>query len=616
MTRKKKARSGKSKSSKKKVRISRKLKQDVQRAVANKYGAPAVIGGHGKYKSKGIGKSMGAAGGGALATALGMPFLAPLGSMAGGALGDLAESGLGEIISKIFGSGKYVVGDESMPLAGSIKKNAFILPEEGSHVEFGTDSKGDYIRVCKRELVGDVLSSTAAYQVAFSMPDTPCNSQIGPWMSQVANLFQEYTYDGLVFEYISLTSPTLVSGTPGIQTGGYVGFVTQMNPELAAPSDKQMALELQSAQTAAPWKSQLHPVECERGLTNQPDLFVEGRSGVPSNSVSALYRHATTYLIVGEQPSANVKMGEVWCSQAVKLRYPSLDNPLPVNAHWNLSNATGGGTFKMFGDSGTRIQRTGVKSGISIETNPTFSGTVTFPSSRGSDRWYSMVYNYGNTTVTGTAYALNVFSMSPNITMLTPFSNFLSTAEVDAIQLRPGSGTTTAGYSNQFLFKVARLLPNEVSTNSVIFVTVGTHPATSSFSEVFIYEIAGPDQAAGLFAPLLEEQVRFIPPSQVAAPSASVDIEECHRKKSFADEAKDCLACWQRENPTASPDQISFMQEQAEKLRVQVGQRLVSKSAALSLLTAYAERVCSGDAWVNVTDAYKSFDAVQQRANC
>lgn len=473
-------------------RASRKASQKGKTKARKERQAVAVLEGHGKYKTKGIGKAMGSAGGAAAATALGFPMLAPMAGMAGGMLGDFAESGLGSIIQKIFGSGKYEAGTETMPLANQINKNSFLLPEIGSHVEFGTDAKGEFIRVVKREFVQDILSSTAPYSVQVTLPLTPCNTALSPWMSQLVNLFQNYSYDGLVFEFVTLTSPTIVSGVPGIQTGGYVGLITRSNPDLGPPADKQSALELQHAQTAPPWVPQCHPVECERDLANQPDLFVEGRTGLPVGASAPLYRHGVTYVVCGDQPTAGVKMGELWASQAIKVRFPSLDNPLPAFFHMQTTQITPASPLGL-----TPIVRAGANSGFFYVSN----NTLQFPAAIGSDRTFLVYMSVGQGAATAAAGSFSVLAASSNISLNQAFTNYVVQQEASTISTTPNPGDTCSRMSCAFLIKVARVASGQTSTNQVVFANSSAIPAGPNFGDVICVEAMGSDVSAGLFAP-------------------------------------------------------------------------------------------------------------------
>jgi len=622
----------------------KKARRALKKAVA---AAAAVkqIEGHGKYKSKGIGKAAGSALGTAAATALGLGPLAPLAGMAGGFLGDLAEGGLGEIISRIFGSGAYTEEGAfkpgAAPLHGSTQGNSILdaaesmghIPERGSHVEFSM-APGGWVRLVKRELVGDVLSSTSAYSVAYTLPLTPCNAQMNPWVAQVANLFQEYTYKGICFEFLSLTSPTLVSGVPGIQTGGYVGFATQLNPELAAPGDKVTALELQSSQTNAPWVSQLHPVECAESMTNQPHLFVEGRSGVPAGSSPALYRHGTTYVIVGEQPSAGVKMGEVWSSVEVWVRFPSLDNPLPVNAHYSLSMPTAG----PFGTPASQpVLRTGALSGISVTDT-----TITFPVSRGSDRWYFVSATHGNNVLASANYNMVISSMAANISTLIAFSNFSSNAETNVAAVEPNTADTRSRSAWQWVFKVNRLAANTAANNSVVFAMTGPSPATPEFGDLFICEMAGPDQAAGLASTLrpvemkryVEEDVQreqallrdgFSPTvdcqlavtlkklkqemreefmrsrceplhCEVAGPACDSDSSseagDVEVKQAFSRTVRGLLKLWMGDHPEATPEQCAVAAQRCGEAEKYHDCGIMGRADNLALLTQVLADIC------------------------
>lgn len=122
-----------------------------------------------------------------------------LGSMSGIPSGRNFGSEVGRRISRLIGSGDYQVNEVSV--------NNLIKPGKATpSMSFGGDSLS--IRVRHREFLGDILTGGVAG--VFTNNVFPINAGLRtsfPYLSQIAGNFEEYCFNGLVFEFISTASP-------------------------------------------------------------------------------------------------------------------------------------------------------------------------------------------------------------------------------------------------------------------------------------------------------------------------------------------------------------------------------------------------------------------------
>lgn len=111
-----------------------------------------------------------------------------------GSLGEAAGSGL----AKLFGHGDY-----------SLEKNSLV---QGNIQGLKFDSNGRRgVRITEREYIGDIrangslVSGATVFDLA-SYPINPGMSNSFPWLSSVANQFEEWYPHGIVFEFISTSA--------------------------------------------------------------------------------------------------------------------------------------------------------------------------------------------------------------------------------------------------------------------------------------------------------------------------------------------------------------------------------------------------------------------------
>lgn len=136
-----------------------------------------------------------------------------LGGAAGGAIGSYIAPGIGTSTGASIGSdlGRRA-GNRFREITGygdyQINQNTVMFPSQAAMIpSFGEDE----IRVKKREIIGHIDMSQAfsnnLYRINASDPQT------FPWLSRIALNYQQYRFNGLVFEYKSTSSVAIASST-------------------------------------------------------------------------------------------------------------------------------------------------------------------------------------------------------------------------------------------------------------------------------------------------------------------------------------------------------------------------------------------------------------------
>lgn len=226
---------------------------------------------------------------------------------------------LGTGIGSIFGSGDYsLVGD--LPRSNVLMNGAQVP-------QFSTTSATNV--VCHREYLGDILGTTAFTNQLF-----PLNPGIGntfPWLSTIAQNYQEYKFHGLIFEFRSLITDFVTGGAPGV-----VIMATNYNSDLPAYTTKQQMENSEYAVATKPTLHLIHGVECMPAQTVLPQSYVRV-GAVPVGQDLRTYDLGNFQLATQGNPAQ--LLGELWVTYCVEFFKPVLP-PTPPAVTGHLSRTT------------------------------------------------------------------------------------------------------------------------------------------------------------------------------------------------------------------------------------------------------------------------------------
>jgi len=241
-------------------------------------------------------RNLGKYGGAAVGGMFGMP-----------AAGSSVGTDLGAALSRWLGSGDYTVG------SNSIVQRAM----KGSDSVPAMHNSGQSVIIRHREYIGEIRGSTTfAIQDEFQL--NPGNDRTFPWLSLVANGFQEYRIKGMVFHYVP-TSGSAISGTNAAL--GSVMLSTSYRANDSPPTSKVEMLNEYFATESVPSEPFCHPIECDP-KENPFNVQYVRQGELPNNDSLLLYDLGTTYVAVtGQQATGNV-LGDLWCTYEVELKKP------------------------------------------------------------------------------------------------------------------------------------------------------------------------------------------------------------------------------------------------------------------------------------------------------
>jgi len=302
---------------------------------------------------------------------LGRSILSGAGAALGGWLGGPVGMGVGRAIGNgaatILGMGGYRVKANSLSQT-SLVANA--IPS--MHTPF------EGVRMCRREYLGDIITSSSAGQ--FNVQTWNINPGIQttfPWASAVAQNFQQYRMDGLVFEFHSDCGTAV--GSTNTALGSVIGAITYRASQQAFANKIQMLDEFW-AQECRSCDSMLIPVECSPRETADNVFFVRGGAVPVGEDIKTYDLGALSIATVGCQ-GTSVNLGSLWAVYDVVLFKPLSATLLDLygdQATYTFSTSI---TYNMlFGSLGANMTKVGDNIGMTLAGN-----TITFPASAVGD---------------------------------------------------------------------------------------------------------------------------------------------------------------------------------------------------------------------------------------
>lgn len=301
-----------------------------------------------------LGRAIGAAGGAALGNVIAPGIGGSVGSMLGSSVGEAA----GSVFRHLTGWGDY-----------QVKSNTILHPNE-IVPSFGPDT----IRVRKREYICDITASEA-----FSNNNFPVNPGLDgtfPWLSSIANNYEQYRWNGLIFEYISQSTVSLA--TTDTITLGTVAMASDYNAIDPAYVNMPQMLSTMFSNSGRPSNDIAHAVEC--APTDTPNKLYYIRSGdQPEGSDLRLYDMLSFQIGVKGMPAATEgqAIGQLWVNYDITLCKSVQNNQVgfDINTdYWRItafSDTAPLGTSQLF-----RGLRNGSNIGTTINSD---NATIEFP---------------------------------------------------------------------------------------------------------------------------------------------------------------------------------------------------------------------------------------------
>ena len=220
--------------------------------------------------------------------------------------------GIGHAVGRLFGSGDYKMG--RTPGYNSIW-NSTQTPK------FASRGRGNIIT--NREYIGDIFTSaTGAFDIT-SYKIQPGLASTFPWLSTLAQNYEQYKIHGMIFEFKST-----LGDNSGVQNVGTVIMGTEYNVSTADYANKQVMENSEFAQSAKSVASQIHGIEC--ASREQPMKMLYVRTGkLPAANISAgdnlkWYDFANFQIATTGFPAIVQNIGELWVSYQIEFFKPQI----------------------------------------------------------------------------------------------------------------------------------------------------------------------------------------------------------------------------------------------------------------------------------------------------
>lgn len=257
---------------------------------------------------------------------------AQLGSLKFGGAANAGVTNLQDFrhVPSIQGMGAYNVS--------SIRHNVLLKPDipemrNSVYVEGGT-----IIR--HREYLGAITTAPVAGQFRIqTYPLNPAQALTFPWLSTIAQNYEEYKPNGLSFEFRSTASDAIASSTN--LALGQIMMCTQYDPTDPIFSDDVSLLNYTWAQSGKVSDTVQHFVECDPKQSPLSHLYT--RSDAPANDTDLRFSDFGTFSIASSGlQGTNVQIGQLWVTYEFIMYKPKINNDLPGSAgYWHYGQHDG-----------------------------------------------------------------------------------------------------------------------------------------------------------------------------------------------------------------------------------------------------------------------------------
>jgi len=258
--------------------------------------------------------------GGLGGSTLGGMVAGPSGQRVGKHLGTKA----GAFISRITGHGDYNITNASL-----VKRNTLI--SNTTSPTFALAKEG--IRVAHREFITDVTINNTGFS-AQTFPINPGQSITFPWLSNIAQNFQQYVIHGLIIEYKS-TSAQLYSSTN--TSMGTVIMSFAYDPSQVPFTNKQAQLNADWAVDVRPDLSTMAALECARNSNVFTELLVRPDALLPPSTLQVYDMAVFQISTVGSQVANTI--GELYVTYDITFKKPIMSPFLGRFTHYQLTNS-------------------------------------------------------------------------------------------------------------------------------------------------------------------------------------------------------------------------------------------------------------------------------------
>ena len=354
----------------------------------------------------------------------GLTGIKGLGDMASGVENQVINKGVG-FLNKYTGSGSY---------------NSLVNPDGLDIAQVSqVDSDASSLVISHREYITDINGSSAFSNQSFLL--NPGNSQVFPWLSQIAVNYDEYDFKQIIFGFKSVTADVT---TASVQIGSVI-MACNYNVNSPPFTGKIPMMEYESAVSDRITSNVTFGVECDDSKNgNAPNLYVTNALTAPVGEDPKSYFLGNMQIATNQCLNTG-EIGELWVEYTVCLRKKKMFTALNGNV---VSLRVGSFNYNSVTYTPTALNLFGFPGGLL--TNVSLGG--------GSSPW-PLYYSYGAlstanmrlgnwTTNTSRAFNLVWNSLTGFLTLYMPDA---FTGAIQFVVTETNGANTTNGINNQSL---------------------------------------------------------------------------------------------------------------------------------------------------------------------
>lgn len=229
----------------------------------------------------------------------------------GSAIGSGIGQGAEHFVRWLTGLGDY-----------EVKENVLLAQDPPPMIN-ESNKGGTLIRY--REYLRDVITSPTIG--AFSVDNyyiNPANTKTFPFLSQIAANYEQYSIEGMIFEFRSMSADALNSTNTAL---GSVVMATNYDALDVNFTQKSEMENYEFGNSCKPSVNMMHPIECAPKQTTLTELYTL-QGNAPAGSDLRFYHWGNFQIATIGFQAASVNIGELWISYQIRLLKPKLYDAL------------------------------------------------------------------------------------------------------------------------------------------------------------------------------------------------------------------------------------------------------------------------------------------------
>lgn len=237
---------------------------------------------------------------------------ASFGTRYGGYLGSKAGEFLGGMAQRAFGS-ITGLGDYN------VNKNVFL---GGNLPQIMNESGGGGTVIRFQEYLGDIRTAPVSGDfkiTAFNL--NAGDSYTFPWLSQIAANYEQYEFEGVIFQFRSTSADALNSTNTAL---GSVMLATQYDFVEPPFDSKGQMLNYEFSTSCKPSENVMHMIECAPRMSTLNTMYTL-TGALPPNADPRLYNLGRFHIATTGFQGTDVNIGELHVTYQVRLLKPKLN---------------------------------------------------------------------------------------------------------------------------------------------------------------------------------------------------------------------------------------------------------------------------------------------------